>query len=281
MTPLIKKDGRLYEASPINAKMAQSRRSISWMKLALPIIALLFLILTLLWPVFHEQKDTFRLSDVMGHDDAIEAVAEMINARFTGIDSNGKPYDITADKAWQNPDELNYVHLSSSVSNLTLQDGTKGKLLAQSGLIDRPAGVIHFYQTNFIDEAGRSSKSDQIDVTLKKSAAAMEKTLHQKPTAEQLANQKFQAEAIGHVEVKTPTEKAISDRATYDVDTNQVHMIDNVKATRDRNYIKGSEVIINLDDGKGHIVGLPDPEENGKTRVQGVFYREPKQDDKK
>lgn len=76
------------------------------------------------------------------------------------------------------------------------------------------------------------------------------------------------AEAIGNVVIKTPTETATGDRATYDAETSQAELIGNAAVQRGQNTLHGARARMDLKTGLSSMLGS----ENGDARVKGVFY---------
>jgi lipopolysaccharide export system protein LptA len=76
------------------------------------------------------------------------------------------------------------------------------------------------------------------------------------------------AEATGNVVIKTATETATGDRATYDAKTSQAELIGHATIQRDQNTLHGERAQIDLTTGLSRMLGG-----DGKdTRVKGVFY---------
>lgn len=82
-------------------------------------------------------------------DDAVT----MINPRFTGRDSDGQVFTITADAAQRRRAENGVVDLVNPI----MRDGRGAELKAPSGYYDRDKGVLELYEAvNITDSAGYS-----------------------------------------------------------------------------------------------------------------------------
>lgn len=82
-------------------------------------------------------------------DDAVT----MINPRFTGRDSAGQVFTITADSAQRRRAESGVVDLVNPI----MRDGTGAELKAPTGYYDREKGVLELYEAvNITDSGGYS-----------------------------------------------------------------------------------------------------------------------------
>ena len=77
-------------------------------------------------------------------------------------------------------------------------------------------------------------------------------------------------EADGGVFFASPRETAQGARATYDVDSETIQMVGDVVLTRDKNVLKGTQMVYNLATGKS-MLSAAGPSGAGGGRVKGLF----------
>ena len=75
------------------------------------------------------------------------------------------------------------------------------------------------------------------------------------------------AEADGNVVIKTETETATGNRATYDADTSIAELTGDVKVVQGKNELEGVRATVNLETGVSQMFG-----EQGGGRVKGLFF---------
>ncbi len=110
-------------------------RQVRRLRVALPVLGLFVLAGVLLWPKiqaeFNHPTET----------SADERRARMINGRFVGSDSHGRPYTVTYDSAEQPPGG-GPVRMTNPIAELTLENGHWLAVKADSGRYDQVAGLI-------------------------------------------------------------------------------------------------------------------------------------------
>src|SRR5258708_6336774 len=95
-------------------------RFVNLMKFLLPAVAAGLLLLIVAWPRLQAGLDRLRLS--FTRLDLSEAGdLRMVNARFSGIDKQHRPYVLTADVARQMPDRNDLMALEVPKRDITLQ----------------------------------------------------------------------------------------------------------------------------------------------------------------
>ncbi len=99
--------------------------------------------------VFRSALSTDARPPAVRDDDAVT----MINPRFTGRDSAGQVFTITADSAQRRRAENGVVDLVNPI----MRDGTGAELKAPTGYYDREKGVLELYEAvNITDSGGYS-----------------------------------------------------------------------------------------------------------------------------
>lgn len=97
-------------------------RFVAAAKRLLPLIAFALVVLVVIWPRLDIRLDRFgllpKLDPRLAHD------LRMLNARFTGIDRENRPYIVTADAAEQFSNDVNdLIGLEGPKADLTTQNG--------------------------------------------------------------------------------------------------------------------------------------------------------------
>jgi lipopolysaccharide export system protein LptC len=130
-------------------------RFVSLMKFILPAGAAALLLLVVAWPRLQAAFDRLRLT--FTRLDLSEARdLRMVNARFSGIDKQHRPYVLTADVARQMPDRNDIMALEGPKGDITLQSGAwlavtafTGVYLPQGQLLDLFGDVKVFHDRGY------------------------------------------------------------------------------------------------------------------------------------
>ncbi len=160
---------------PSPGKLARRRLVITLTKWFLPTAALLLLATIALWPEIDRMQDSTliafkRVTDEMGG-------ATVVNARYRGVDNQGRPYTLTAATAQQDgPDRIN---LTTPKGDITLSNGTwlmvhskKGVFLQHTSQLDMSQDV-----TLYRDD-GTTMVTASASVDMKNGAAASAEPTH-------------------------------------------------------------------------------------------------------
>lgn len=160
-----RQDGSFGDIRRIRAGGAYSRFANS-MRIALPLIAVAIAVIVIVWPQFGEEPKRFSLgvSKVTVNDGGGQ---QIVNPRFTGTDSEQRPYTVTADAASQVQNNPSMVDLSFPRSDITLASGTWLAVSADSGLFDRKAQFLTLKgSVNLFHDAGYELRTASADVDL-------------------------------------------------------------------------------------------------------------------
>lgn len=110
-------------------------------KYALPVVAGVVMMLVVVWPELKSKPEKFAigLSDVK-----IETAGgqRVINARFTGVDSNNRPFSITAESVVQTGSEENGVELAQPKADVTLAGDSWVSIAAPKGVFRRDEEIL-------------------------------------------------------------------------------------------------------------------------------------------
>ena len=138
-------DTRIVGSSPASGSFDGSSsnysRFVVFMKIGLPLMAAAIVTLVIAWPQLMEKPKGFRLgiSKVTIHDTGGQ---QIVNPRFSSTDSNQRPFNLTADNAFQQKDDQNLVDLAFPKADLTAQSGTWMALSAETGKFNRQSEVL-------------------------------------------------------------------------------------------------------------------------------------------
>ena len=135
-------------ALPVAARALTSRRYaaayshfVAFMKVMLPVVALVLLATLAAWPYLQTADKRFRIGFA-----ALEAretgAPTMVNARYVGVDGQSRPFAVTADLAHNAAPEAKRIELEMPKADITLKDGTWLVLTAESGVYARVDDVL-------------------------------------------------------------------------------------------------------------------------------------------
>ena len=115
-------------------------RFVTLMKYALPVVAGSVLLLVVVWPEFKPKPERFAvgISDLKVN---VEGGQRVVNARFTGVDSENRPFSITADAVVQDADDG--VKLTKPKADVTLAGDSWVAIAAPQGTFWRKPRVLN------------------------------------------------------------------------------------------------------------------------------------------
>ena len=110
-------------------------------KYVLPLVAVTLMLLVVVWPELKSKPERFSLglSDVK-----IETAGgqRVLNARFTGVDSENRPFSITAESVIQSTDSDTGVGLMEPKADVNLAGDSWVAIAAPKGLFRREADIL-------------------------------------------------------------------------------------------------------------------------------------------
>jgi len=116
-------------------------RFVTLMKFGLPLVAGALVLLVIAWPQLASRPDRFTigLSDLR-----IETAGgqRVVNARFTGVDRDNRPFSVTAASVIQEKTGSNRVNLAEPKADVTLQGESWAALTAPRGVYWRDREVL-------------------------------------------------------------------------------------------------------------------------------------------
>ena len=165
--------------APLRASRSAYAILIGVLKTLLPSFAIGMVLLIFAWPQINVESERFDIG--LGVSELAADYADslsMLNARFDGVDQEGRPFSLSADEASQPSSVNEIVDLSLPKGDITLNDGTWLALTARTGKFDRQGNTLDlegevslFHDQGFelqtrtaaVDlEAGRAEGSDPV-----------------------------------------------------------------------------------------------------------------------
>lgn len=160
---------------PSQRHLARRRAMITLTKWSLPVLALALLSTIALWPELDRAADQARLS-FAGISGAVQG-ARMTDARYRGVDQQGRPYTLTASIAQQIGEGR--VNLTQPKGDITLKDGTWLMLQSKKGVYTKHTSLLDLSRdvTLYRDD-GTTMVTESATVDLKNSDAAGAEPVH-------------------------------------------------------------------------------------------------------
>jgi lipopolysaccharide export system protein LptC len=119
-------------------------RRVAVLRRLLPAIGILLLLLIAIWPrlapLWERMQVSFPAIDLR---DAQEL--RMVNARYSGIDREGRPFVVTAVSARQIPDRQDLTSLQAPVAEIRLRSGAELRATAITAIYQSQTGVIDLF----------------------------------------------------------------------------------------------------------------------------------------
>jgi lipopolysaccharide export system protein LptC len=149
---------------------AARRLVVRALKRLLPAAAILLLVLVALWPQLDGTDEARRLTFRRGAEPPAETL-RLREARFQGVDEQGRPYTVTAVEATQ-ATGANIVRLTEPQADMTLTDGAWVLLRARAGSYARDARTLDLMgQVTLHHDSGYEVTSETAQVVLNEKSA--------------------------------------------------------------------------------------------------------------
>jgi lipopolysaccharide export system protein LptC len=160
---------------PSQRHLARRRVLINLTKWLLPVFALALLSTIALWPELDRAADQTRLS--FAGVSATVRGGRMTDARYRGVDQQGRPYTLTASVAQQvGPERIN---LTQPKGDITLSDGTWLMLQAKQGVYTQHRDELDLsHHVTLYRDDGTTMVTASATVDLKNSDAAGAEPVH-------------------------------------------------------------------------------------------------------
>lgn len=145
-------------------------RFVQLTKLVSATIALILITLVIVWPQLRSRDGTFQNGvSQSGHEDA-ESL-NMVNPRYTGLDENNLPYEVTAEVASQQSAKSDLITLDNPKADMTMKDGSWVALTARSGLYGQKSQQLDLSgDVNLFHDSGYEFKSPSATIDLNSGA---------------------------------------------------------------------------------------------------------------
>jgi lipopolysaccharide export system protein LptC len=115
-------------------------RFVMLMKVVLPLIAAVLVALVAVWPQFRELREGFRIE--LAKLNLPTGGQRVTNARYTGTDSRGRPFTVTAEAAMQEEGQPGIIKLERPKADITLQGDVWVATTAAEGSFNRNEQVL-------------------------------------------------------------------------------------------------------------------------------------------
>lgn len=145
-------------------------RFVTLMKYALPVIAGSVLLLVVVWPEFKPKPERFAvgISDLKVN---VEGGQRVVNARFTAVDSENRPFSVTADAVVQ--DAKDGVKLTQPKADVTLAGNSWVAIAAPQGTFWRKPKVLNLVGgVDLFHDAGYEFQTEEARIDFRIGAAS-------------------------------------------------------------------------------------------------------------
>jgi lipopolysaccharide export system protein LptC len=160
------KDQRLSNfKSRTYRKSAGKTAHIKYLRMILPITAVILTLITIFWTFTSEEDITSKLANT-----ALETIAknELLNPRFTSADSKNQPYTITAKRAVRGEADENLIILSKPAADITLESGHWLALKSEKGAYNQSKSrLILRKKIHIFDNQGYMLETEELNIDLK------------------------------------------------------------------------------------------------------------------
>ena len=141
-------------------------RFVQLSKLMAATVALVLIALVVIWPQLRSRDNTLPIGIAPSSREDAESL-HMVNPRYTGLDENNLPYEVTADLASQESAKSENITLDNPKADMTMKDGTWVALSATSGLYGQKSQMLDLTgDVNLFHDSGYefTSKTATIDL---------------------------------------------------------------------------------------------------------------------
>lgn len=146
-------------------------RFVGLAKRILPGVAIILLVMVAVWPRFQAEIERVHFS-APRIDPRDAQDLRMVNARYTGVDRQNRPYVVTAEVARQNPNLDDLVALEGPKGDLTTASGNWFELDAYTGLYQPDAQLLDLFgNVELFQDKGNEFHTDSAHVDMAKGDA--------------------------------------------------------------------------------------------------------------
>lgn len=160
---------------PAPNRIARRRFLITLTKWVLPLCALCLLALIALWPEIDAATAKARLT--INHVSGELEGGKLLDARYNGVDENGRPYTVTAATAWKI--DAQKVGLTQPKGDITLENGTWLMLTAKQGTFVQQINQLDLLtDVTLYRDDGTTMHTASASIDLKQGAAGGSAPVH-------------------------------------------------------------------------------------------------------
>lgn len=168
------KKGAFWRPQPpqrdkVVASVTQYSKFVSIMKIALPVAAVVLLLVVFGLPLLREKQERIRVAPAK---DANGRSLSMTNARYFGTDDKGEPYSVTAESVRQGTNNDKTIELDKPKAEITLNNGNALNASASAGVYDRDKQQVDLSGEVTLDQAQGKLKTSQARIMLKDGSAS-------------------------------------------------------------------------------------------------------------
>jgi len=127
--------------APPRARRSRHGRLARFARIALPLVALGLVGLIIAWSRINPIIERIHISETEQAPEEIETVT-MENARFAGIDSQNRSFNVTAVRAIQSADDNNHIDLQLPKADIVLSSGAKVAVRSDKGGLHRDTQIL-------------------------------------------------------------------------------------------------------------------------------------------
>ena len=140
-------------------------RYVRSLRLMLPVVALAIVVVLLVW----SDRDSSPIKAIPRDEISPQTASrnELVNPKFQSEDNDSQPYTITADKATQNTENMDMIHLDKPVADINLKSGNWVALKAVQGDYDQKSGVLQLNGDVLINhDTGYELQSETMNINI-------------------------------------------------------------------------------------------------------------------
>jgi lipopolysaccharide export system protein LptC len=156
-------------STPWHPRYGRSARAA---KIALPLLAVGLATLIFAWSQINPVIERLQISETEHAPEEIDAIT-MENARFGGVDSQNRTFNITAARAIQSVEDSNNIRLFQPRADIALADGAKVAIQSDTGGLQRNTQILDLFgAVTMIHDRGYEFRTAQARIDLNQQTAA-------------------------------------------------------------------------------------------------------------
>jgi lipopolysaccharide export system protein LptC len=147
-------------------------RHVAFLKLVLPLVALVLLGLVLAWPRLNPDPREFRLGSSPVAVNVEAETSRMLKPRYVGLDESNQPFTVTAETA-THAGSADRILLAQPKADVNLKDGSWVALNSKEGLYDRVGQTLGLRgEVAIFHDAGYEFHTPSADIDLANGTAS-------------------------------------------------------------------------------------------------------------